>query len=243
MLGRENPSASPPLQCMLLVPYLLLAPALCVMYTARVCDCESPQWVPLSPQPQTDPCNTPCAEPLLSHWFLVVVDVTWVTFNKTLGWGLGDYLLLLPHNILAVLQLLLEAELMVANQKATASGVNGQWEWQFWHSQVWALPTASTEALGTGSCLAVAAGKSVLSRLLCAMGHPREGRCCLSPGEMEVHWQLENECVFRVVYFLPSLSNSSASVTLTSLASQMPTSWLSSLQIIQNCSCQPCACP
>lgn len=71
---------------------------------------------------------------------------------------------------------------MAANQKATASGADGRWERQCWH-----LGFGPSRPAGKGSCLAVAAGKSVLLRLLRTTGHPREGQCCLSPREMEVY--------------------------------------------------------
>lgn len=46
--------------------------------------------------------------------------------------------------------------------------------------------------------------------VFCTTGHPRQGQRCLSPGEMEVKWQPEDEWVFGAVYFLPVLSKSSA---------------------------------
>lgn len=67
-------------------------------HTAWECDCAFLLLGLPLPHPQTNPCNTPWAEQLHLHRFLIGICNALV-FNKPLGCGLGDYLLLLPGNV------------------------------------------------------------------------------------------------------------------------------------------------
>lgn len=167
--------------------------------TAWECDCALLLLGLLLPHPQNDPCNMTWAEQLHFHWFLIGICSV-LAFNKALGCGFGII------SSWYLIMYLLAALWLCSRGWAHGCGTESNSLRCWWTMGIvmlapgiWTLLETATQASRRGFCLAVATCKSVVPRLLCTTGGSREGQSCLSPGEKDVYWQMEN----KWVYFLP----------------------------------------